>query len=69
MSRANANPTGSPHGAVDVTSAPTVHTGRALRVPARLGEAGRDVWRAVWDCRRRRHVVTAARYPTTVRRS
>jgi hypothetical protein len=48
MSRVSADPSGNPRRAADVASAPTAHTGRAPRVPARLGEAGREVWRAVW---------------------
>ncbi|MEO6770472.1 MAG: phage terminase small subunit P27 family [Umezawaea sp.] len=31
-----------------MTAAPTVHTGRAPRVPASLGTEGREVWRQVW---------------------
>jgi len=48
MSRASAGPSGNPRGAADVTQAPTVHTGRAPRVPASLGTEGREVWRQVW---------------------
>lgn len=48
MSRAKANPSGNPRGAVDVSQAPVVHDGRAPRVPASLGSAGKDVWREVW---------------------
>jgi P27 family predicted phage terminase small subunit len=48
VSRAKANPTGNPRGAVDVTQAPRVHEGRAPRVPASLGTVGKDVWREVW---------------------
>ncbi|MGO1050734.1 phage terminase small subunit P27 family [Crossiella sp. CA198] len=47
MSRAKASPSGNPR-AGDVANAPVVHTGRAPRVPAGLGDAGREVWRAVW---------------------
>lgn len=48
MSRVAGSPSGNPRSAADVTHAPTVHTGRAPRVPAHLREAGREVWRAVW---------------------
>jgi P27 family predicted phage terminase small subunit len=49
MSRAKANPTGNPSTAVDVSAAPTVHTGRAPRVPANLGRHGKEVWRDIWQ--------------------
>lgn len=39
---------GNPRSAATSPSAPTVHSGRAPRVPAKLGDVGRDVWRAVW---------------------
>lgn len=48
MSRAKADPSGNPRSAVDVAAAPTVHSGRAPRVPAKLGPVGKDVWREVW---------------------
>ncbi|RDI16391.1 phage terminase small subunit P27 family [Lentzea flaviverrucosa] len=48
MSRAKANPSGNPRGAVDVAQAPVVHDGRAPRVPSSLGSTGKEVWREVW---------------------
>lgn len=48
MSRASAAPSGNSRGPRDVTQAPTVHTGRAPRVPAHLRDGGREVWCAVW---------------------
>lgn len=39
--------TGHPSAALD-SPAPVVHEGRAPRVPAHLGKAGREVWRTVW---------------------
>ncbi|RSM66636.1 phage terminase small subunit P27 family [Amycolatopsis sp. WAC 01376] len=39
---------GNPRSAAGSSSAPTVHSGRAPRVPAKLGDVGREIWRAVW---------------------
>ncbi|MGW4829539.1 phage terminase small subunit P27 family [Amycolatopsis japonica] len=39
---------GKPRTADHITPAPVVHSGRAPRVPAKLGDVGREIWRAVW---------------------
>ncbi|MEV6908092.1 phage terminase small subunit P27 family [Amycolatopsis sp. NPDC051071] len=39
---------GNPRSAAGTSPAPVVHSGRAPRVPAKLGDIGREVWRAVW---------------------
>ncbi|MFD8496196.1 phage terminase small subunit P27 family [Amycolatopsis sp. NPDC059657] len=39
---------GNPRTAATSGPAPTVHVGRAPRVPAKLDDVGREVWRAVW---------------------
>ncbi|WP_410576625.1 phage terminase small subunit P27 family [Amycolatopsis sp. lyj-108] len=39
---------GNPRSANGSPSAPTVHVGRAPRVPSKLGDVGREIWRAVW---------------------
>ncbi|MET9002750.1 phage terminase small subunit P27 family [Amycolatopsis sp. NPDC004169] len=39
---------GNPRPAAGTSPAPVVHSGRAPRVPAKLGDIGREVWRAVW---------------------
>ncbi|WP_328691129.1 phage terminase small subunit P27 family [Streptomyces caniferus] len=40
--------TGHTSPATEAPAAPVVHEGRAPRVPAHLGETGREVWRSVW---------------------
>jgi P27 family predicted phage terminase small subunit len=39
---------GNPRTAPGASSAPVVHSGRAPRVPVKLGDVGREVWRAAW---------------------